>query len=132
MVMSLLEHPRAQELLAEARLTGAAVRHCQAHLSQFLQRYLPLFYRQEQRGVARQWCGRWGKVDNCQVGVFLAYAAPGGYALLDRRLYLPADWASDAKRRRKTHVPSAIVFQENWRIGLDLLQRSGPDVPHGW
>src|SRR2546430_5832399 len=50
--MSLLEHPKAQELLADATLTPAAVRHCQEHLTHFLQRYLPLFYRQEQRQLA--------------------------------------------------------------------------------
>jgi SRSO17 transposase len=59
-------------------------------------------------GVARQWCGRLGKVDNCQVGVFLAYAAEGGYAPLDRRLYLPEDWAGDPERREKCHVPPEV------------------------
>src|SRR5436305_1967963 len=56
-------------------------------------------------GVQRQWCGRLGKVDNCQQGYFLAYAARRGCALLDARLYLPADWADDPARRAKTHVP---------------------------
>jgi SRSO17 transposase len=211
--MPLLEHPKAQELLADATLTAAAVRHCQEHLTQFLQRYLPRFYRQEQRdlatlviqgrlsglerktsepiaiqaghtrkpvqhfvgaglwddeavmselrqhvaeelgdpeavlvvdssgfpkkgtascGVERQWCGRLGKVDNCQVGVFLAYAAPGGHAPLDRRLYLPETWAADRQRREQTHVPKEVVFAEKWRIALDLVARSGPEVPHGW
>jgi SRSO17 transposase len=51
---------------------------------------------------------------------------------LDRRLYLPEDWAADRKRRAQTHVPKAVVFQEKWRIGLDLIDRSGPAVPHGW
>src|SRR5439155_1193642 len=55
----------------------------------------------ESCGVARQWCGRLGKQDNCQLGVFLAYAAPGGYAPLDRRLYLPEDWAADAWAARQ-------------------------------
>jgi SRSO17 transposase len=211
--MSLLDKPQAQELLADAVLSPAAVRDCQEHLTEFLRRYLPLFYRREQRdlatlvlkgrlsglqrktsepiahqaghtrkpvqhfvgqgvwddeavmselrrhvaeelgdpggvlvvdgsgfpkkgaascGVARQWCGRLGKLDNCQVGVFLADAAPGGRAPLDRRLYLPEDWAADPKRRRKTGVPKEVAFREKWRIALDLLDRSGPDVPHGW
>ena len=86
----------------------------------------------ESCGVGRQWCGRLGKVDNCQVGVFLAYAAPAGYAPLDRRLYLPEDWAADEARREKCHVPPAIKFQEKWRIALDLLDRSLPGLPHGW
>ncbi len=50
-------------------------------------------------GVARQWCGRLGKVENCQVGVFLAYVAAHGYAPLDRQLYLPREWAADDQRR---------------------------------
>jgi SRSO17 transposase len=86
----------------------------------------------ESCGVGRQWCGRLGKVDNCQVGVFLAYAATDGYAPLDRRLYLPKDWAADKVRREKCHVPPAIKFQEKWPIALDLLDRSLPGLPHGW
>jgi SRSO17 transposase len=83
-------------------------------------------------GVARQWCGRLGKVDNCQVGVFLAYAAPRGGALVDARLYLPEDWAADAERRTQTHVPDAVAFQEKWRLGLDLLDRARAAVPGRW
>jgi SRSO17 transposase len=83
-------------------------------------------------GVARQWCGRLGKEENCQTGVFLAYAAPGGYAPLDRRLYLPKGWAGDAGRRQKCHVPAEVVFQEKWRIAADLLERSREGLPHGW
>jgi SRSO17 transposase len=83
-------------------------------------------------GVARQWCGRLGKVDNCQVGVYLAYVGRRGKALLDARLYLPEDWAADKKRRAKTYVPGDVTFQESWRIGLDLLDRARADVPAGW
>jgi SRSO17 transposase len=86
----------------------------------------------ESCGVARQWCGRLGKVDNCQVGVFLAYAASKGYAPLDRRLYLPEDWAEDKAKRVKCHVPLAVKFQEKWQIGLGLLDRSLPGLDHGW
>jgi SRSO17 transposase len=86
----------------------------------------------ESCGVGRQWCGRLGKVDNCQVGVFLAYAAPSGFGPLDRRLYVPEDWAADEARRVKCHVPPAIKFQEKWRIALDLLDRSLPGLRHGW
>jgi SRSO17 transposase len=211
--MSLLDHPDAQALLADATLTPEAVEGCRARLTAFLQRYLPRFYRVEQRahaatvihgllsglerktcepiasraglhrktiqtfvgagawddeavmtelrqhvreelaepggvvvidpsafpkkgtescGVARQWCGRLGKVDNCQVGVFLAYAATAGYAPLDRRLYLPEDWAEDPARRERTHVPPEVHFQEKWQVALDLLDRSLPGLPHGW
>ena len=86
----------------------------------------------ESCGVARQWCGRLGKVDNCQVGVFLAYAAKAGYAPLDRRLFLPKDWAADKVRRKKCHVPPGVKFQEKWRIALDLLDRSLPGLLHSW
>jgi SRSO17 transposase len=86
----------------------------------------------ESCGVARPWCGRLGKVDNCQVGVFLAYAAKAGYAPLDRQLYLPEDWAHDQARRDQCHVPPEVKFQEKWRIALDLLDRSLPGLPHGW
>jgi SRSO17 transposase len=211
--MSLLEHPEAQALLADAEVSTAAVRGCRQRLQQFLRRYLPKFYREEQRelaevvlhgklshlqrktsepiayqagrqrkpvqnfvgagawddeavmselrrhvaqergheegvavldgsgfpksgkqscGVARQWCGRLGKVENCQVGVFLSYVSERGVAPLDRRLYLPHDWAKDRARRKKCHVPKEIEFQESWRIGLDLLDRSRQDVPFAW
>jgi SRSO17 transposase len=86
----------------------------------------------ESCGVARQWCGRLGKVDNCQVGVFLAYASRRGKALLDARLYLTKERAADAKHRVRTYVPSDVVFQEKWRLGLDLLDRARADLPCGW
>jgi SRSO17 transposase len=211
--MSLLDHPEAQALLADAVITPDAVRGRDGRLAAFLQRYLPRFYRVEQRataalvirgrlgglerktsepiaieaglprkpiqffvgsgkwddeavmaelrahvreemaapdgvvvidgsafpkkgaescGVARQWCGRLGKVDNCQVGVFLAYAAGGGYAPLDRRLYLPEGWAGDEARRVKCHVPPEVAFREKWQIALELLDRSLPGLAHGW
>jgi SRSO17 transposase len=211
--MSLLDHPEAKALLADAVVTPDIVRNRADRLTAFLQRYLPRFYRVEQRatatlvirgrlsglerktsepiaieaglprkpiqffvgsgrwddeavmaelrahvreelaasdgvvvvdgsafpkkgiescGVARQWCGRLGKVDNCQVGVFLAYAAAGGYAPLDRRLYLPGDWAGDEARRAKCHVPVDVAFREKWQIALELLDRSLPGLAHSW
>jgi SRSO17 transposase len=210
---TLLEHPEAQELLAQTDIEPDTVRRCTQHLTRFLQRYLPFFYRDEHRqhaavilkgkltglqrkttepiaieggrkrrplqhfvgaggwedqavltelrrhvtdelgdpdgvlvldpsafpkkgtescGVARQWCGRLGKVDNCQVGVFLAYVAPRGKALLDGRLYLSAERAADAQHRQKTYVPKEITFQEKWRIGVDLVRTVGQDMPHSW
>jgi hypothetical protein len=83
-------------------------------------------------GVGRQWCGRLGKVDNCQVGIFLAYAAPRGCTLIDARLYLPTDWAADVQRRRLCHVPAGVTFQESWRIALDLLDGARGDLPGRW
>jgi SRSO17 transposase len=211
--MSLLEHPTAQALLADAEISAASVRGCRHRLERFLRRYLPRFYREEQRalaavvvqgklsklerktaepiaylaglerkpvqhfvgaglwddeavmtelrrhvaqewadpdavlvldpsgfakkgtascGVARQWCGRLGKIENCQVGVFAAYVSAAGYAPVDRQLYLPEDWADDAQRRLLTHVPEEVIFQERWRIALTLLDRVGHDLPFGW
>ncbi len=83
-------------------------------------------------GVDRQWCGRLGKVENCQTGVFLAYATARGQAPLDRRLYLPKDWAADPARRKECHVPPEVVFEEHWRMGLKMLEDHGRPLPHGW
>jgi|SRR5271170_3488403 len=210
--MSLLERPEAQELLADADVTPGTVRGCADRLTQYLDRYLPLFGRKELReharlavagrlsglerktsepiareaakprrglqrfvgagdwddeavmaelrvqvrdelgdpngvlvidpssfpkkgtescGAQRQWCGRLGKTDNCQVGVFLAYAAAQGHALLDRQLYLPESWAKDKKRRKKCYVPPQVKYQPKWQIGLALLKRSR-EIPHAW
>jgi len=211
--MSLLEHPKAQALLAEAELTADSVRSCAERLTRFMQRYLPLFSRKEQHqhalvvvqgrlsnlerktsepiaylagherkpvqnfvgagawndeavmaelrrhvreeladadavlvldpsafakkgmescGVDRQWCGRLGKLENCQVGVFWGYASVKGRALVDRCLYLPKDWAKNRVRRKKCHVPQEVVFQEKWRIGLERLALIRSELPHGW
>src|SRR5262249_9762577 len=83
-------------------------------------------------GVKRQWCGRLGKEGNCQVGVFLAYAAPGGCAPLYRRLRLPKEWGKDRRRRCECHVPKEIKFQQKCRIALDQIARCRADLPHGW
>jgi len=61
-------------------------------------------------GVNRQWCGHRGKVDNCQVGVFMGYVCDHNHALLDFRLSLPEDWARDAQRRQECHVPQAVRY----------------------
>jgi SRSO17 transposase len=211
--MTLLDHPDAQPLLQDAVVRPADLAPCAQRLEQFVVRYLPRFYRQEQRqhartvlqgkltglqrkttepiahqagqkrrplqlfvgaggwddravleelhthvaeeladpeavfildpscfpkkgeescGVARQWCGRLGKVDNCQAGVFVAYAARRGAALLDARLYLPPDWAADPARRAQTDVPADVPFAEKWRIGLELLDGVRGRLPGRW
>jgi len=211
--MDILDHPDAQALLDDAKLSPEAVRSCEGRLVAFAQRYLPCFHREEQRqhaltvlagkltglerkttepiatqagqqrrplqlfvgaggwhdqavidelqrhvgaelghseavfvldpsafpkkgvescGVARQWCGRLGKIDNCQAGVFLAYASPRGCTLLAARLYLDKDWAADAERRDQTYVPAAVTFQEKWRLGLDLLDHARGTLPGDW
>ena len=74
-------------------------------------------------GVQRQWCGRVGKKENCQVGVFLLGVTPAGTALLDHQLYLPEEWAADAARRKKTRVPPEVTFQTKPQIAAALLAR---------
>ena len=182
---SLLEHPTAQALLADAEVSPADVRGCRHRLRAFLAYYLPCFYRDEQRtlaevvvqgklsdlqrktsepiayladrprkpvqhfvgagswddeavqaelrrhvaaawgnddavlvldpsgfpkkgtascGVQRQWCGRLGKLDNCQLGIYLGYVSRKDHALVDVRLFLPREWAKDRKRRNKAGV----------------------------
>jgi len=75
----------------------------------------------ESIGVQRQWCGRVGKKENCQVGVFLLGVTPAGSVLLDHQLYLPEAWAADAARRKKTRVPPEITFQTKPQIAALLL-----------
>jgi len=73
-------------------------------------------------GVARQYCGRLGKVDNCQVGVFVAYAKAGQTTLIDKRLYLPQEWIDDPARCRQAGVPEQeIVFRKKSELGLELI-----------
>ncbi len=72
-------------------------------------------------GVARQYSGTAGRVENAQVGVFLAYASRFGQALIDRRLYLPEAWAGDDERRAKAGVPAGITFATKPAIARDLV-----------
>jgi SRSO17 transposase len=74
-------------------------------------------------GVARQHCGRLGKVENCQVGVFLVGVTPGGTALLDHQLYLPEEWTDDSERCRKARVPIGQAFATKVEIARTLLER---------
>ena len=211
--MSLLDSPEAQSLLEDATLPPSSLRDCGRHLTGFLKRYLPCFYREEQRehakicvrgllsglerktclpvaierevdekplqyfvglglwddeavmaemrrhvqeklaspqgilildpsafpkkgqhscGVQRQWCGRLGKIENCQVGVFMVYASEKGHGPLDRRLYLPEEWAADKQRRKKCHVPKEVVFETRLDIAFEMIVRHGKDFPHAW
>lgn len=84
-------------------------------------------------GVQRQYSGTAGKVENCQLGVFLAYVTPRGHVLLDRRLYLPQPWAHDPARRAAAHVPEAVVFQTIPELGVAMLEHAiAQRVPFGW
>ena len=78
----------------------------------------------ESVGVARQWCGRLGKTENCQVGVFLTGVTPGGVAGLEVQLFLTEEWAADRKRRKKTRVPKEIKFQTKPQIAVEMLRRT--------
>ena len=83
-------------------------------------------------GVQRQWSGRAGKVDNCQVGIYMGYVSRREQALVDQRLYLPKSWANDQKRRRKCGVPPDVKFATRLELALDMLKEQGPRLPHAW
>src|SRR5262245_48928484 len=83
-------------------------------------------------GVQRQWCGRLGKIDNCQVGVYLAYVGRSEHALVDVRLYLPKEWAKDKKRRAEAGVPETVRFQTRHELALEMLDEHGQLLPHAW
>jgi SRSO17 transposase len=75
-------------------------------------------------GVARQYCGTLGKVENCQVGVFAGYASRHGYALVDKRLFLPEVWWTDASAARRTqcNVPAELTVQSKPQLAATMLQ----------
>src|ERR1700755_1087244 len=75
-------------------------------------------------GVQRQYSGTAGRVENCQIGVFLGYAGRHGRALIDRALYLPAGWAGDRGRRAGAGVPAAVAFATKPRLGAAMLERA--------
>ena len=83
-------------------------------------------------GVARQWCGRLGKVDNCQVGVYMAYVSRIEHAIVNARLYLPKEWAKDGARRGGAGVPKTIRFQTRHELALEMLEECGGRLPHAW
>jgi SRSO17 transposase len=83
-------------------------------------------------GVQRQWCGRLGKVENCQVGIYLGYASRSDHALIDCRLFLPREWAQDPKRRAQAGVPKQVRFRTRHELALALLDEHGPVLPHAW
>lgn len=72
-------------------------------------------------GVARQYSGTAGRIENSQVGVFLGYASRYGHALIDRQLYLPKDWAEDAERRRKASVPEDVAFMTKPAMAREMI-----------
>ena len=83
-------------------------------------------------GVARQWCGRLGKLENCQVGIYLGYVARQEHALVDVRLYVPAEWTRDRARCQEAGVPHGTRLRSRHELALEMLDRHGSVLPHTW
>lgn len=75
-------------------------------------------------GVKRQYSGTAGRIENCQIGVFLTYATPRGHVLLDRELYLPREWADDATRRAEAGIPERVTFATKPELARRMLERA--------
>ena len=87
----------------------------------------------ESVGVARQWCGRLGKVDNCQVAMYLGYVSSKGHTLADQRLFLPKAWTKDKARLDKAGVPKAYrAYRTRHQLALELLTTNGAWLPQSW
>ena len=76
-------------------------------------------------GVAKQWCGCLGKVESCQVGVYMAYVTRKEHAIVNTRLYLPKEWAKDHRRRKQVEVPKSIKFCTPNQLALEMLSGWG-------
>ena len=84
-------------------------------------------------GVQRQYSGTAGRIENCQIGVFLTYASANGRTLLDRELYMPQVWAEDWERRREAGVPEGVAFRTKPQLAQLMLERAVESgVPFGW
>ena len=84
-------------------------------------------------GVARQYSGTAGRIENCQIGVFLAYASARGRAFWDRELYVPQAWVDDAERRHGAGLPEAVTFQTKSQLARRMLGRAvAAGVPVAW
>ena len=83
-------------------------------------------------GVARQWSGRQGKVDNCQVAVYMGYVSRLDHVLVNTRLYLPEEWTKDRKRMKAAGVPNDVRFKTRHAQALEMLDEQGRLLPHAW
>jgi SRSO17 transposase len=84
-------------------------------------------------GVQRQYSGTAGRIENCQLGVFLAYRSSRGHALIDRELYLPKSWTDDRARCREAAVPDSVGFQTKSQLAQHMLERAlDAGVPVAW
>jgi SRSO17 transposase len=86
----------------------------------------------ESVGVQRQWCGRLGKIENCQVGIYFGYVSRHEHALVDFRLFVPKEWARRKRRRAKAGVPAEVRFQTRHALMLEMLDEHGAILPHAW
>ena len=82
--------------------------------------------------VARQWCGRLGKVESCQVGIFMGYVSRTEHALVDMRLYVPREWAKDRRRSKACGIPKELRYQTRHELVLEMLKTKGRILPHAW
>ncbi len=83
-------------------------------------------------GVARQWCGRLGKVDNCQIAIYMGYVTQHEHTLVDVRLYLPKEWTTDKPRMEKAGVPKGTKYKTRHELSLEMLAAHGKTLPHAW
>ncbi len=84
-------------------------------------------------GVKRQYSGTAGRIENCQIGVFLTYAGQKGHAPIDRRLYIPEDWFNAPERCRKAGIPEKVKFQTKPKMALEMIQEATvAGVPYRW
>ncbi len=84
-------------------------------------------------GVQRQYSGTAGRIENCQIGVFLSYASPLGYTFIDRELYLPKSWTDDKERCRSAGVPEEVKFATKPQLARQMLERAfNANVPAAW
>lgn len=84
-------------------------------------------------GVKRQYSGTAGRIENCQIGVFLCYASQQGAAFIDRALYLPKEWARDGARREEAGVPADVAFATKPELATEMVLRAlDAGVPCGW
>jgi SRSO17 transposase len=87
----------------------------------------------ESVGVARQWCGRLGTVDTCQVAMYLGYVSSKGHTLVDQRLFLPKEWTKDKARLDKAGVPTAYrAYRTRHQVALEMWTTNGVWLPHSW
>jgi SRSO17 transposase len=84
-------------------------------------------------GVMRQYSGTAGRIENCQIGVFMTYASPKGHSVIDRRLYIPKEWLDDAKRRVEAGIPETVGFQTKPQMALEMIhEATTAGVPYRW